>query len=232
MGQPLRIRKGPPLRIRKGLTCTMRMRRKPNLEPRMERCADLMVAPPGALRGQWLGEGPYGELHIEIGCGKGRFTVETAKTEQGVLVAALEKSANAMVIALERAKAEGLRNVRFLNALADNLPEYFAPGEAARIYINFCDPWPSNRHAKRRLTSGGFADRYKAVLRPGGEVHFKTDNLPLFEYSLREFPKHGFAAAEIARDLHKNGPSGVMTDYELKFHAQGLPIYKARFALF
>lgn len=213
----------------------------------MEACADLLVCEPEELRGRWLEAFGYDELHIELGCGKGRFTVESAKAAQagrssqaacvsqetptsqakpGVFIAALEKSADAMIIALERAKADGLRNVRFVNAFADNLAKYFAPGEASRIYICFCDPWPSNRHAKRRLTARRFLELYSQVLRPGGEVHFKTDNLPLFDFSLREFESGGYAITETARDLHKNGPVGIMTDYELKFHSQGLPVYK------
>jgi len=220
----------------------MRMRKKPNLTSRMEKCAHLLVDEPGVFRGRWLSilpehsqtvlpepgydEFKYGELHIEPGCGKGRFTVETAKAGSGILFAALEKSANAMVIALERAAAEGLQNVKFINALADNLTEYFAPDEVSRIYLNFCDPWPSNRHAKRRLTNRRFLELYLQVLRPGGEIHFKTDNLPLFEFSLKEFEYCGFEALEISRNLHKYGPAGVMTDYELKFYSQGLPIFK------
>ena len=208
----------------------MRMRRKPHLADRMERCSHLLVAEPELLRGRWLDESDCGELYIEIGCGKGAFTVETAGENPGVFFAALEKSADAIVIALERAAAAGLRNVRFVNVYADNLADYFASSEASRIYINFCDPWPANRHIKRRLTHPRFLALYRETLRPGGEVYFKTDDLPLFEYSLREFERGGFGSLFVVRDLHKNGPSGVMTDYELKFHALGKPIYSAAFA--
>jgi tRNA (guanine-N7-)-methyltransferase len=206
----------------------------------------LLVKEPEAYRGQWLdvasnerqGQCPdgsrkirYSELHIEVGCGKGRFTVDTAKAESGteagsgVFIAALEKSADAMIIALERAAAEELQNIRFINAYADDLTDYFAPGEASRIYLNFCDPWPSNRHIKRRLTNRRFLELYMEILRPGGEIRFKTDNLPLFEYSLKEFGYYGFTLFDIGRDLHRDGPVGVMTDYELKFYDLGLPIY-------
>ena len=212
----------------------MRMRKKPNLPARMEKCAHLLVAEPESLRGRWLDEFEYGDLHIELGCGKGRFTAETARLEAGkvngsgtgVFIAALEKSADAMIIAVERAAAEGLENVRFVNAFADDLADYFAPCEVSRVYLNFCDPWPSNRHRKRRLTDRRFLELYMQALKPGGDIHFKTDNLPLFEYSLPEFECAGFILAEVRHDLHKDGPVGVMTDYELKFFAQGLPIYK------
>ena len=207
----------------------MRMRKKPNLAVRMERCAHLMVAEPGLLRGIWLSEYRYDELHIELGCGKGRFTTEAAVAAPGMFIAALEKSSDAMIIALERADAAGLQNLRFINALAENLPAYFSPGEASRIYINFCDPWPTNRHAKRRLTHRSFLELYKQVLRPGGEVHFKTDNTELLEFSLREFEHCGYELLDMSRDLHKDGPTGILTDYELKFHEQGLPIARCTF---
>ena len=202
----------------------MRMRRKPNLAARMDKCAHLLVGEPKSLRGSWLSEFQYDELHVELGCGKGLFTIETSKTAPDVFIAALEKSANVMIIALERADAEGLSNVRFINEFADNLTEYFAPGEVSRIYINFCDPWPAHRHEKRRLTHRRFLELYKQALCPGGEVFFKTDNLPLFDFSLQEFEYCGFKLLDVTRDLHRDGPVGVMTDYESKFHSQGLPI--------
>ena len=202
----------------------MRMRKKPNLAARMERCAHLLAAEPGLLRGKWLSEYHYDELHIELGCGKGRFTTETAIAAPGAFIAALEKSSDAMIVALERANAARLENLRFINALADNLAAYFSPGEASRIYINFCDPWPTNRHSKRRLTHRRFLELYKQVLRPGGEIHFKTDNLSLLEFTLRESENCGFELVDVTRDLHKYGTVGVLSDYELKFHEQGLPI--------
>ena len=202
------------------------MRKKPNLAARMEKCASLLVAAPEAPRGRWLEEYGYGGLHVELGCGKGRFTVETAKAEPDIFIIALEKSADAMITALERAVSEELQNIRFINAPVENLDAFFAPGEVSRIYINFCDPWPANRHAKRRLTGRCFLELYIQALRPGGELHFKTDNLPLFEFSLREFNRAGFALREISNELHKNGPAGVMTDYELKFYNLGVPIHR------
>jgi len=195
----------------------------------MEKCAHLLVTEPKHLRGRWLEEFQYDDLHVELGCGKGRFTSETAKTSPDVLLVALEKSADAQIIAIERADNEDIANVRFLNLFADYLTDYFAPNEVGRIYINFCDPWVANSHRKRRLTYRAFLELYKQVLKPGGEIHFKTDNLPLFEFSLHEFELCGFTASEITRDLHKNGPVGVMTDYELKFHNLGIPICRGVF---
>jgi len=207
----------------------MRLRKKPNLPARVEKCAHLLVAEPESLRGRWLDEFRHSELCVELGCGKGRFTVEMAKAEPETLIVALEKSLSAMIIALERAAAENLRNIRFINALADNVAGFFAPGEVSRMFINFCDPWPANRHAKRRLTHRRFLELYEQILRPGGEILFKTDNLPLFDFSLREFERCGFHLHDVTRNLHSGGPVGVMSDYEMKFYDQGLPIYSARF---
>lgn len=203
----------------------MRMRKKKNLVPRMERCAALLVPDPYSMRGQWRSLMPDArELRVELGCGKGRFTAQTAAAEPDVLFVAIEVVPDAMVVAMERCRAEGLPNVFFVDANADQLPAFFEPGEVNRIYVNFCDPWPSNRHAKRRLTHGNFLRLYRRVLNPGGQIHFKTDNVPLFEFSVEEFPQFGFTLSEVTRDLHGNGPVGVMTDYEEKFHQLGTPI--------
>lgn len=203
----------------------MRMRKKPNLLPRMDKCAVVHILEPEALCARWLREYPdYKELHVELGCGKGRFTAGTAQMIPDTMVVAIERVPEAMVIAMERAVAEDIQNVRFLSRDAVNLPMIFGPCEIARIYINFCDPWPTKRHAKRRLTSGGFLEIYKECLRPGGEIHFKTDNLPLFEYSLEQFLENGFELSEVTRNLHENGPAGIMTDYEERFHSQGVCI--------
>ena len=203
----------------------MRMRKKPNLIPRMERCADYQIKDPQNWQGHWRDLlAPECQLRLELGCGKGRFTCETAAAEPEVLFIAIERVPDAMVIAMERAKAMGLTNVRFIDADVANLQSYFAPDEVERIYINFCDPWPTNRHAKRRLTHPDFLERYRGVLRDGGEIHFKTDNRGLFEWSLFQFPKAGYELREVTRDLHANGICGIMTDYEEKFHNLGTPI--------
>ena len=203
----------------------MRMRKKPNLIPRMERCSDYQIKDPKNWRGHWRELlAPGCSLRVELGCGKGRFTCETAAAEPEVLFIAIERVPDAMVIAMERAQAMGLKNVRFIDADVADLRDYFAPGEVERIYINFCDPWPTNRHARRRLTHPDFLERYRGVLTDGGEIHFKTDNRGLFEWSLFQFPKAGYELQEVTRDLHADGIRGVMTDYEEKFHSLGTPI--------
>jgi len=202
------------------------MRRKRKLTSRIERCEHLLIAEPEAFYGHWLSELRFKELHIELGCGKGLFTIETAKNDPEVCLIALEKTENVIVIALERAEQAELKNVRFINRLADDLMSFFAEDEVSRIYINFCDPWPARRHAKRRLTGQRFLELYKKVLLPDGEIHFKTDNMTLFEFSLIEFERCGFILSEITYNLHEKEPVGIMTDYEEKFHLQGLPIYR------
>ena len=203
----------------------MRMRKKKNLIPRMERCGDRLIREPYSMPGKWRELMPQArELRLELGCGKGRFTAGTAAAEPDVLFIAVERVPDAMVMAMERCAAQGLTNVFFIDANADQLPLFFAPGEADRIYINFCDPWPSNRHAKRRLTHRDFLLRYRQVLRDGGEIHFKTDNVGLFAFSVTEFPFGGFTPTQVTHDLHKDGICGIMTDYEEKFHNLGTPI--------
>ena len=203
----------------------MRMRKKPNLVPRMERCARVLIPDPEARRGRWRELMPQAEsLWLELGCGKGRFTAEMAEQNPQTLYLAVERVPDAMVIAMERVCARELGNAFFVDGDAARLPLFFAPGEVDRIFINFCDPWPGNRHAKRRLTHPDFLLRYRQVLAPGGEIHFKTDNRELFEWSLFQFPRAGFTLSQVTRDLHAGGVCGVMTDYEEKFHSLGTPI--------
>lgn len=191
----------------------------------MERCAALKDASPEENFGRWLAVFPdFEELHLELGCGKGRFTAEMAEHNPNIFFAAVEKVPDALVVAMERAFDQGLQNVRFLECDAANLSEMFAPGEASRIYINFPDPWRKTKQYKRRLTAPSFLKIYADLLAEGGEVWFKTDNVPLFEWSIEQFSENGWALRDVTRDLHKNGPQGVMTDYEAKFHAEGVKI--------
>lgn len=203
----------------------MRMRRKKNLVPRMEACGQWLIRDPKAQRGHWRELMPGAkELRLELGCGKGRFTCQTAAADPDVLFIAVERVPDAMVMAMEKARSLALTNVFFVDADAAELPEFFAPDEVDLIYINFCDPWPPKRYAKRRLTHRDFLLRYRQVLRDGGEIHFKTDNVGLFTFSVTEFPFGGFTPTQVTHDLHKDGICGIMTDYEEKFHNQGTKI--------
>ena len=182
----------------------MRMRKKPNLVPRMERCARFLIQAPEEQRGHWRELKPDAEqIWLELGCGKGRFTAETAAQNPNVLYLAVERVPDAMIVAMERCAQRSLTNVFFVDGDAARLREYFA------------------RHARRRLTHQNFLVLYRGVLCTGGQIHFKTDNRDLFEYSLFQFPKAGYALSEVTRDLHANGIRGVMTDYEEKFHNLG-----------
>ena len=191
----------------------------------MERCEHWQLRDPEELRGRWREEFPgYRELRLELGCGKGRFTCEQARREDGMMLLAVERVADAMVVAMERARDEQVENVRFMEKDAAGLRDIFAPGEISRIYINFPDPWRKTRQYKRRLTAPDFLALYADLLPEGGQVWFKTDNDPLFAFSLEQFEQEGWELREVTHDLHANGPIGVMTDYEAKFYDQGITI--------
>ncbi len=200
------------------------MRKKPNLIPRMERCAQVLIKNPEEYIGRWGSIINSEKVFLELGCGKGKFTAETALTIPDTLLVAVERVPDAMIIGMERAVNEGIENVRFIDMDVAKIMDVFSENEVDRIYINFCDPWPKKRNAKRRLTSPLFLQLYKKVLKPDGEIHFKTDNLPLFEYSLETFASCGFELSQVTNDLHKDGVCGIMTDYEKKFYEQGLKI--------
>ena len=203
----------------------MRMRRKPNLVPRMEACKDIWMQEPETLKGNWKSLYPEAkEVRLEVGCGKGKFTAETAAAEPEILLIAMELVPEAMVMAMEKVKNMGLKNVFFIGADVARLEEFFAPGEIDLLYINFCDPWPRKKHAPRRLTHTGFLKLYKKVLKPGSQIHFKTDNADLFEFSLEQFQEEKFILNNVTRDLHANGPVGIMTGYEERFYGLGTPI--------
>ena len=205
----------------------MRMRRMKNLEPRMEKCAALRVQKPQAMLGHWRDKMPgCSQLWVEVGCGKGKFTAETAQTNPDVLLVAVERCREAMVVAMEKAQSMNLTNVLFIDMDVAEIESVFAPGEIDRLFINFPDPWPRKKNAKRRLTHRSFLDKYCRVVREGGEFHFKTDNAPLFAFSLEEFAACGLETKNVTDDLHKDGITGIMTGYEEKFHALGTPIHR------
>ena len=203
----------------------MRMRRMRNLEPRMEKCAAYRIEEPALRKGSWKSLKPDATaLWVEVGCGKGKFTAETAQTNPDVLLIAVERCREAMVVAMEKAKSLGLTNVFYIDMDVAAIEDIFAAGEIDRLFINFPDPWPRKKNAKRRLTHCSFLDKYCRVVRENGEIHFKTDNAPLFEYSVEEFAACGLEVKNLTRDLHKDGVVGIMTGYEEKFHALGTPI--------
>ena len=203
----------------------MRMRKKTNLVPRMEACSEYWIRNPEEYKGRWRELMPAcSALHVEVGCGKGGFTVQTASANPDVLLIAVEICKDAMVVAMEKAKEMGLKNVWFIAMDVAKIEEFFDESEMDLLYLNFCDPWPRKKNAKRRLTFRSFVNKYRRVLKMGGEIHFKTDNRPLFEFSLEEFALCDLEMRNVTRNLHENGPVGIMTDYEKKFHEMGTPI--------
>lgn len=201
------------------------MHKKKNLAARMEKTAAVLIDEPCALKGRWLDEFKgYSRLHVELGCGKGSFTCKTAQAEPDTLLVAIERVDDALVMAMEKACAAEIGNVRFISMDAGALGDVFAEGEADRIYINFCDPWPKKKQFKRRLTAPEFLKSYKSILKDGGEIHFKTDNVPLFDWSVETFTEAGYELSEVTHDLHRDGVRGIMTDYEARFYGQGQPI--------
>lgn len=205
----------------------MRMRKKKNLPARLERCAPVLVESPQALRGQWRGFfGSDGPLHLEIGCGKGRFILEMARRNPETCFVAVEREEGALVMAAEKAMEAGLPNLRFLSFDAAALGDVFADGEVDLIYLNFSDPWPPNRQRKRRLTWRAFLAVYDRILTEDGAVFFKTDNQRLFEWSLGEICQYGWLLQNISLDLHNSGMENVMTEYEERFSSQGSRIYR------
>ncbi len=205
----------------------MRIRKKKNLDARIERVSELLIVNPSEFRGNWHKISNGNPLHIEIGCGKGKFICETSASNPDIFYIAIEKIPDVLVMAMEKALQCSARNVKFLNIDAELLTQFFAPSEVDRIYLNFSDPWPSNRHKHRRLTSEGFLSAYREILSDQGALFFKTDNRPLFDFSLFEFEKCGWKLKNVTFDLHGGdnpGAGGAMTEYEERFMGLGTPI--------
>jgi tRNA (guanine-N(7)-)-methyltransferase len=207
----------------------MRLRRKPWIDTAILDYADF-VTPLGGdwkvFAGAWTEAfGRTTPLHVEIGVGKGDFLTELAARNPDVNYVGLEAQQGVLYFAARKAAERGLSNVRLLVFDAAHLTELFAPAEVGRIYLNFSDPWPKARHAKRRLTSELFLARYAAVLQADGEIHFKTDNRGLFDYSLETMEREGWQLSRVTHDLHALGePDNIMTEYERKFSARGAKI--------
>ncbi|EFW29709.1 tRNA (guanosine(46)-N7)-methyltransferase TrmB [Selenomonas artemidis] len=207
----------------------MRLRRKPWIDTAIQDYADFVTPLGGDVRhfaGRWADEfRRTAPLHIEIGVGKGDFITELAARHPEVNYVGLEAQQGVLYFAARKAAERELKNLRLLVFDAAHLSELFAPGEVWRIYLNFSDPWPKKRHAKRRLTSEVFLARYREVLRPDGEIRFKTDNEGLFAYSLETMAQEGWRLSDVTHDLHALGdPSNIMTEYERKFSARGAKI--------
>ena len=206
-----------------------RLRAKRHIPERMERCADIWFALPATNKGKWretCGFPADSKLFLEIGCGKGKFCAETAMANPDVLYIALERESSVILAAIEKAHELKIPNLFFVNADAKNLADYFEEDEVDRIYLNFSDPWTRKKKPKRRLTYRDFLKVYEKLLKSEGQIHFKTDNSLLFEFSVREFEECGFTLSEVTRDLHNSeyDAGNVRTEFEQKFADQGIPI--------
>lgn len=211
----------------------MRVRKKKHGSERLAAAGNLLctdktvtladpIAPFGAARSA---------LHLEIGCGKGKFSVGMAALHPDINFYAVERVSDVVVAAVERAMAEEVRpeNLRFIVGDAKTITEWFPLHTFDCIYLNFSDPWPKAGHYKRRLTYRAFLELYKSLLKEGGVLRLKTDNAGLFDFSLGEFEAAGMDVVKCSRDLHASpfAEGNVMTEYETNFTAKGMPIYFA-----
>lgn len=185
---------------------------------------------PREYRGNWKRIlNTDGEIHIEIGMGKGRFIYTMAKLHPEIRYIGIERYSSVLLRAVQKMEEEEVPNLRFICMDAGEIDEVFGEGEVDRIYLNFSDPWPKDRHAKRRLPSRQFLARYDRILKKDGQLEFKTDNKDLFEFALEELEPAGWRIKMVTRDLHGDRElmkDNVMTEYEEKFSALGNPIYK------
>lgn len=168
-------------------------------------------------------------IQIEIGMGKGQFIYELARRNPFVNYIGIEKYSSVLIRAIQKMEEEPLANLMFIRMDAEDITEVFDEHEVDRIYLNFSDPWPKDRHAKRRLESRQFLERYKKILKEDGVIEFKTDNNDLFDFALEEVKEANWKLLACTRDLHSDAElnaDNIMTEYEAKFSAQGNPINK------
>lgn len=191
---------------------------------------DMAINEPTELKGKWKEEfGNDNPIRIEIGMGKGKFITTLAMENPDINYIGIEKYSSVLIRAIERCEEIEVPNLRFIRMEAEYICDVFEKGEVDRIYLNFSDPWPKDRHAKRRLTSKQFFERYDVILKKDGIVEFKTDNDLLFQFSLEQVPEAGWELIEQTWDLHNDErlmQGNVMTEYESKFSKMGNPIHK------
>ena len=188
------------------------------------------IQQPEQMKGKWeevfQNDHP---IHIEVGMGKGQFIIEMARRNPEVNYIGIEKYSSVLVRAVEKLEDFEQDNLRLIRMDAENIEEVFDKDEVDRIYLNFSDPWPKDRHAKRRLTSTEFLERYEKILAQGGRVEFKTDNTELFNFSLEQVKEAGWYLEKYTYDLHHQeemNAGNIMTEYEEKFSLKGNPINK------
>ena len=207
----------------------MRLRNVPGARDVMD-ANEYVYTEPEGMAGTWSQIfGNNNPVHIEIGMGKGRFITTLAGMNPDINYVGIEKYSSVLLRAVEKQDELCLPNLRFIRMDAENITSVFGKEEVDRIYLNFSDPWPKDRHAKRRLTSRQFFARYNEILKSTGRVEFKTDNRPLFDFSVEEVNEAGWKLSVCTYDLHNDEKlmeGNVMTEYEERFSSQGNPICK------
>lgn len=199
----------------------MRVKKRKGAEELLAAHPDLVLTEPANLAELFGNEHP---VHIEVGCGKGDFITGMAMRNPDINYIAIDLQSTVISYALDKVLASGLSNVKLLWGDGRDLTEYFEEGEVSLLYLNFSDPWPKTRHEKRRLTYKDFLKIYEKILVENGEVHFKTDNQGLFEYSLASMSQYGMILNQVWLDLHQDlefAEQNVLTEYERKFSAKG-----------
>lgn len=211
----------------------MRLRYKPWINEKILDYRNILVENPKELRGKWKDYfGNDKPIYIELGTGKGNFISKMALQNPQVNFIGFEIQKGIIYYAAKKVSELELTNTALVNMNINEILEFFEEGEVDRIYINFCDPWPKLRHAKRRLTHHNYLNKYKKLLKENGEVHFKTDNKDLFEFSLEEFELMKCPLKNVTYDLHNSDiEDNVMTEYEEKFSSKGNPIYRCEASL-
>lgn len=203
----------------------MRLRKKPWIGEAIKEYSDI-VAEAGCPGGWHEVFGRRAPLRVELGTGKGHFLSELALVKPAINFVGIEAERDIIFYAAQKMRDKELANVRLLHFDAGNITAAFDPGEVERLYINFCDPWPKSRHAKRRLTHARFLAMYKIILIPGGRLCFKTDNADLFAFSLEQATEAGLGLENVTYDLHAAGAAdNIMTEYEAKFSGMGQKIF-------
>ncbi|EHL7192145.1 TPA: tRNA (guanosine(46)-N7)-methyltransferase TrmB [Staphylococcus pseudintermedius] len=205
----------------------MRMRNKPWAESYLTEHNDIvdLEAVHAHQVSEWFEQ--QQSIHIEVGSGMGKFITTLAQQNPHINYVAIERDKNVMIRVLDKVREHNLTNIKLLCNDAVILTDYFRQGEVDRIYLNFSDPWPKKRHAKRRLTYRSFLALYQQILREDGELHFKTDNRGLFAYSLESMSQFGMYFTKINLNLHQEDEGdNIPTEYEHKFAEKGSRIYR------
>ncbi|HEP1343930.1 tRNA (guanine-N(7)-)-methyltransferase [Streptococcus pyogenes] len=206
----------------------MRVRKRKGAEEHLANNPHYVILSPEDAKGRWHDVfGNDRPIHIEVGSGKGGFITGMALKNPDINYIGIDIQLSVLSYALDKVLASEVPNVKLLRVDGSSLTNYFEDGEVDMMYLNFSDPWPKTKHEKRRLTYKDFLDTYKRILPEHGEIHFKTDNRGLFEYSLASFSQYGMTLRQIWLDLHASNYEGnVMTEYEEKFSNKGQVIYR------